>query len=127
TPPVPSFEALRARLDAAPPAPRARRNPFVFGGGHVEAPAWEARPATDAVAEDEPRPVPPVPALQLLGVASTMTDAGLVRTAILSDGQELWMLTAGQALPDGRAVMRIDDEAVTLADADGGVRVLRLR
>lgn len=126
-PPVPSFEALRARLDAAPPAPRARRNPFEFGGRHDDEPDWEAPPAPEPVVDAEPRPAPAVPALRLLGVASSMTDEGLVRTAILSDGRELWMLTVGQTLPDGRAVTRVDDDAVTIDDPDGGVLVIRLR
>jgi len=120
---VPEFDTLRERMRAAPGAPRPQRNPFVF----------EAREAPPAAAAGRVAvPPPPAPTVTrvdvaLVGIAADQTAAGLVRTAILADGQRLWLLTAGETLPDGRAVARIDEDAVVLADPSGLESVLRLR
>ena len=65
--------------------------------------------------------------LQLVGVAGEETAAGLVHTAILSDGREMWLLKAGATLPDGSTVVRVDEDAVVLRDLSGVERVIRLR
>jgi hypothetical protein len=125
--PAPSFEALQRRVNDVPPAPRPQRNPFVFDGMRpdtrqplpVMEPEWTVEPDLA---------VPPVaPPLQLVGVAGNVIDGGIVRTAILSDGREMWLLAAGDTLPDGTSVVRVDEEAVVLADPAGVERVLRLR
>lgn len=120
----PAFAELRQRLATAPPAPVVTRNPFVFDGrpkaevhdappAAVEAPDWEAAP-------------PAAPRLLLSGIASAAGEDGPRRTAILSFNGELWMLAAGESLPDGQRVVRVDEDAVVLADPSGRELVVRL-
>jgi hypothetical protein len=125
--PVPTFDTLHQRLDQAPPAPQPQRNPFTFEPRRPD--ARRAAPAPEAAwAPDADPPAPPAaPRLQLVGVAADLTDAGIIRTAILSNGREMWLLTVGGQLPDGRTIVRVEDDAVVLADALGQELVLRLR
>lgn len=121
-----SFEALQRR-QAAPPVPSPQRNPFLFGGLRptpgAEAPAPEPVPTERGDAWSPPA----VAALHLAGVASRSTPDGVVFTAIVSDGREVWLLGRGDALPDGRLVVRVDEGAAVLVDPFGAETVLRLR
>lgn len=116
---------LRRERAQLPPAPAVRRNPFLFAGG--AAPATAAAVSMPA-ASSVPPPLPPSgpPPMTLAGVAVTETDAGTVRTAVVSvDGQVL-LVRPGDALPDGRRVVRVEDDHLVLADAAGTETILRL-
>lgn len=122
---APSFQALQWRVGQPPPTPQSHRNPFAFEmRDRAEAPAAPA--GEDVLSPDVEAPVVPS-VLRLVGVAGDRTDHGLVRTAILSDGRDVWLLKAGDTLPDGRTIVRVDDEAVVVAGLDGAERLIRLR
>jgi hypothetical protein len=126
---VPTFDTLHQRLEQAPPAPQPQRNPFAFEPRRPDEPR-AAAPAEAGRAPEIDPPAPPVPVaplLQLVGVAADLTDDGIIRTAILSNGREMWLLKVGGQLPDGRTIVRVEDDAVALADAFGQELVLRLR
>ncbi len=88
---------LRQRLAVAPAPDEPVRNPFTFGARAM--PAVNRTPALTAPpALDEPR-VPVEPALSLVGVAEQQTPDGVVRTAMITTGNDdLLMVTAGQAV-----------------------------
>lgn len=122
----PAFAQLRQRLAEAPPAPVVTRNPFAFDERRPPASEDAAPPAAvDAPASWEAAP-PPAPSVSLSGIATEAGEAGPRRTAILSLNGELWMVAAGEALPDGRRVVRVDEDAVVLADPSGHESVVRL-
>jgi hypothetical protein len=130
TPPVEEFsELLHVNLRQAIPAPSVRRNPFVFGTRERSG----ASPATRAVAPALPPAVPPTmpptpegPALTLSGVGITVTSDGEVRTAVLSDGFAVHVVKAGDRV-DGFIIGEVTDSTVTLTDASGAQRLLRLK
>ena len=62
------------------------------------------------------------PPYTLSGVAVS----GDVRTAVLSDGATVHLVTAGQTV-GGYSVVAVADDSVTLADAAGERFVIRLR
>lgn len=126
----PAFEQLRQRLAEAPPAPVVTRNPFAFDERHPPASEDAAPPAAVDAPAGAPAPweaaPPPAPSVLLSGIATEAGEAGPRRTAILSLNGELWMVVAGEALPDGRRVVRVDEDAVVLADPSGHESVVRL-
>jgi hypothetical protein len=125
-PPAASFEALQQRLAGRPPSPRPTRNPFEFGTRAVpraDGPAADAPSQWDAPVTAAPAP----PRLHLAGVATEHTAEGTAHTAVLSDGRDVWLLRAGETLPDGTTVVRVEEDAVVLAGPTGTERVLRLR
>lgn len=115
---------LQRALRSAPPRPAPRRNPFVFAsqtalppGGTRDLPIY-----TPPVAV---APAPPV--MTLAGVATTDTPDGPVRTAVISTRGQVLLVKAGDALPLGLSVVRVDDDRVVLADAAGVETTLRLK
>ena len=71
----------------------------------------------------QPSPAPVMaPPYRLSGVAIT----GDERTAVLSDGSTVHLVTAGQTV-GGYSVVSVADDSVTLADAAGEQFVIRLR
>lgn len=129
---APLTEQLRLRLEQQPRAPRPDRNPFAFGGRRA-APPITSSPArsaeTPAIAPPPVSVEPPRPGAEfrLTGMASTQAADGLVWTAMVHDGQSLLYVQRGDALPGGFEVVDIQETSITLRDATGSERTLRLR
>src|SRR5262245_30009667 len=120
-------EQLKLKLRAAPTAPVPRRNPFVFGSATTRTTrsAEEATTTAPPTAADL-TPVMRGPSLRLAGIGETETEAGTIRTAVISDGRTVHLVKVGEAV-SGYAVVAITDAAVTIADAGGAQWILRLR
>lgn len=126
-------EQLHWRLQQAPVAPVPRRNPFTFGGktarstpGTAGQPAAADVPTSGAAPVLEVAPVPSGPIFSLAGIGSTTTADGALLTAVLSDGNTVHLVNAGQTL-GGYKIVTVTEDSVTLADAAGQQTVLRLR
>ncbi len=125
---LPAFsERLHFEMRQAPGAPVTRRNPFAFGGDDrarrarkSEAPTEAAPPVTAAAT------VPPGPIFSLAGIAITETPEGSVLTAVVSDSVTIHLVKKGESV-NGHTVVDVTEASVTLADAAGGLTVLRLR
>jgi hypothetical protein len=89
-------DRLRQRLAAPPAYPAPIRDPFHFG--KREEPS---RPRSIAEAA-APRPMvvmPPAPVLpKLVAIAAMTSDAGVIRTAVLTVGDDVQILKAGDAV-----------------------------
>lgn len=113
------------------PPPRPARNPFAFSRAPAPAAAEPAGGPDLPAVVPAGEPATPVAAarrdIYLAGIAGSTVGGVRVLTAVLSDGRDLWLLVAGEALPDGRIVTRVDEDAVVLTDARGVAHVLRLR
>lgn len=121
---------LRERLANAPAPRAAERNPFSFS--KVPVPRREASVDLDESSLREPLPPPSVPSepvLELIGIAASKTDGGLVRTAMITGPyDELIMVTAGQQILSRYDVVTVTEDAVELKDvATGTTRRLILR
>jgi len=130
-PPAPLTGQLRRKLDQQPARPQSSRNPFVFGSRPpTTAPATRgpaARPEVAPELVDDAPEAAPSPAFVLSGVASSAGPDGAVFTAILSGGQGLLFVKAGDELPGGYVVADVQETMVTIRDGSGGERTLRLR
>lgn len=117
---------LRTASAVAPPA--ARRNPFVYARRATpDSSDMRAGPDTprQGGADGLPAPAGPTvvaPPFTLSGIAAT----GDVRTAVLSDGTTVHLVTTGQSI-GAYLVVAVSDDAVTLADTAGERFVIRLR
>jgi hypothetical protein len=107
-------DRLRERTAAAALRP-STRNPFRFSPPKSPAPSSAPGPA------DPPMTLAPVPAappaldLKLSGVTQT---AGR-RTAVITSGSQLYIVSEGDSLAGRYTVVTIDPEAALLRDADG--------
>ena len=124
-------QQLRQKLTAQPRSPMPGRNPFVFGSRGAElssaAVRRAERPAAAAEAEALPEPAPPaLPQFKLSGVASTEKDGAAVLTAILIDNGSMVLAKAGDRLSGGHVVLRVEERAVVIVDADGVTQTVRL-
>jgi hypothetical protein len=101
---------LRAHLSSMPLRPSAR-NPFRFGraAASVSPPVY-----IEAEAPVAPLVVPP-PSLSLSGI---FTETGK-RTAIVTGGGQLYLVTEGDLVAGGYHVVAVESDAVTLRDAAG--------
>jgi Tfp pilus assembly protein PilP len=105
-------EQLRLRIESRerPTAPVHRRNPFVFATREpAEVPPSGANALT-------PEPEPTLPALDVSGPAYTLSGIGIsgeVRSAVLANGQDVYIVKAGDAV-GGFTVVEITDDSVTL-------------
>jgi hypothetical protein len=122
--PAPLTQQLRLKLDTPRRAPSPARNPFVFAARRpaVPAPRTVGRGAEPA-AELAPLPASPARAsFTLSGIAATGDD----RTAIVSAGGSLVFVKAGESLPGGYTVARVEDAALVVLDAAGAEKVVKL-
>jgi hypothetical protein len=123
-PPAPYTEQLRKKLESKPRSPSPQRNLFVFGGRRASAPRR---------IEPDPVPAPAMPPLisgpvfSLTGVASSAVDGQAVRTAIVKSGNGLLFVKAGDALPGGYKVTRVEDSYALIMDASGVEQTIRLK
>ena len=109
--PAPFTAVLNLRLRDAPPPPTTRRNPFSFGTRTRSA----LPPQTIVPPEREPTPPatssgPRGPVYSLSGIGI----AGELRTAVLTDGQDVSIVKVNDAI-GGYTVVEITDSSVTLA------------
>lgn len=124
-------EQLHWRLQQAPVAPVPRRNPFTFGGKTRSSAGVAGQPAAAAVPAGaapvlEVAPVPSGPIFSLAGIGSTSSADGVLLTAVLSDGNTVHLVNAGQTIA-GYKIVTVTEDSVTLADAAGQQTTLRLR
>jgi hypothetical protein len=125
----PYLEQLHLKLRSAPQPPVPRRNPFAFESsphrrGNADLTAQSRRDALTMEAPQVPTAIGP--ALRLSGIGSTNSPAGPVWSAVISDGQTVYLVTPGESVA-GYSVVTITEDSVTLADAAGTQRTLRLR
>ena len=109
-------DRLRERLASPPAYPPPVRDPFRFG---QRAEPSRPKPASAPAMVIE-RPVAPAPALpRLIAIATNVTDGTSVRTAILSSGDDVQVVKAGDAY--GKLVIRsISVDAIELVDPSEG-------
>ena len=124
---VPRSESLRERL-SEPPPPSRGRNPFVFGTRRapLDAATFRDRPEPPVAAPTMPVFEPPAPVLKLSGIASNAEGGVTVLTAIINDNGAMVFVKAGDTLPNGLAVVRVEETSVTLVDAAGITQTVRL-
>jgi len=109
-------DRLRQRLAAPPAYPAPVRDPFHFG--KREEPS-RPKAIVEAVA---PAPVvrPPAPVLpKLVAIAATTGDAGVIRTAILTVGDDVQILKAGDTVLKF-VIKSIGADIVELVDSSTG-------
>jgi hypothetical protein len=125
---TPFTEQLHLKLKTAPVAPVPRRNPFVFGVTTRRADVRDTRTteAAGATIDSTAVAVPSGPSLRLSGIGSTTTEAGPVRTAIISDGRTVHLVKVGETVT-GYAVILITDDSATIENAAGAQWTLRLK
>ncbi len=109
---------LRERGAGAPLQPLAR-NPFKFAstGGRLRrfgAGQWRAA-------------APAGPNYTLSGIAERKTEDGAVRTAIIADGTQVFLVNEGDFLPGRFGVLKVGADAVELLEPDGTRLRLLLR
>lgn len=66
------------------------------------------------------------PPLRLSGIATREGADGVQYTAIVSDGSGLHFVASGDELPGGLRVVDVQESAVTVRDATGLERTIRL-
>ncbi len=130
SPVAPLTRDLRLRLDQLPNPPQPGRNPFRFrpaapfsGRAH----AADSGPAGDADAvETAPEAEAVSFSLTLAGIATEQADEGPRHTAMVSDGTSLLFILPGDTVPGGYVAVAVGETSLTLRDAAGGERILRL-
>ncbi len=127
--PVVSFkysDELRERLNHRV-TPERGRNPFSYGSRHVSAPSARRDEPVESVLARAPLPAdPPAPVIKLSGIATNQQDGTTVMTAIVIDNGKMVFAKAGDTLPSGLLVVRVDEGSIILADAVGVTQTLRL-
>ena len=107
------------------------RNPFRFGARPVT-----RRPVTPSASPEEPvappppsgpPPPPPAPPIRLSGIATNTVDGVRQRSAILMTPAGILTVREGDAVGAEYKVVRIEEDAVELAAADGSSRRITLR
>jgi len=116
---------LRAHLSQPPPKPDPNRNPFRFGGTSPSRKGTDpAKKGTDP-ARTGYVPLAPVPlALPVLvAITSDARDGGLMRTAVLSMGDEMKIVTPGQVF-NRFMVESIGPDSVRIVDITSPTRAV---
>jgi hypothetical protein len=117
---------LHDRLRPDAPLREPGRNLFAFHTAPSR-PATPLPPPSPA-ALSEAQPIAAVPMLKLEGIAEDGTADAVVRTAIISDGDQLHLVKEGEAVTPRYRVAKISADVVELADVgDGSVRRLALK
>jgi type II secretory pathway component PulC len=114
-------DVLRARTTAVMPRPSSR-NLFRFNTptakGRSSGPAREAILAQPVVPAE-----PAFPPLSLAGIAQD----GAKRTAVITSGNQMYLVSDGEAVAGALTVVRVDAESVLLRNADGAEMTLKLQ
>jgi hypothetical protein len=113
-------ERLKTRLAAAPAPQEPFRNPFVFAP-REQTPRRE-RPAPAEIPPPAAFAAPPEPAIELIGVATSESPKGPVRTAILSAlSGELFLVKEGDVIAGRFRIAAVGADVVELTDVVSGV------
>jgi type II secretory pathway component HofQ len=118
---TPFTEQLQLKLRRAPAPPVPRRNPFLFGDSPRQDASREATRAADepaSLTERSAEAIDPTPRLKLSGIGSTTTDAGIERTAVISDGVTVHLAKPGDTIM-GYTIVSITEDVVTIEDTAG--------
>ncbi len=125
----PSFtysNELRERLNRRV-APEPGRNPFQYGSRRSPAAALELRREAAAEPAVAAMPAePPAPHVKLSGIAMSEQDGAKVYTAIVIENGVMVLGKAGDKLPSGGVIVRVDEMSVIVADVAGITQTLRL-
>jgi hypothetical protein len=106
---------LKTRMASAPAPQEPFRNPFAFGS-RPSAPRREPRPPVEAAAPEPPL-APPEPAIELIGVTTSDSPKGPVRTAVISAlSGELFLVKEGDLIAMRYRVASVGADAVELTD-----------
>jgi hypothetical protein len=117
---------LHDRLRPDAPLREPGRNLFAFHTAPSRAAAPLPRPSEAALGES--RPIDVLPMLKLEGIAEDGTADAVVRTAIISGGEQLHFVKEGEAVTARYRVAKISADVVELTDVgDGSVRRLALK
>jgi hypothetical protein len=100
------------------PLSSSTRNPFRFGSRKPDAATPQRGSAGAPVVSDAP-PGPAQPSLILSGIAESRIPQGARRTAIISGGGQLYLVTEGDMVAGRYRVVTVDSDAVTLRDENG--------
>jgi hypothetical protein len=117
---------LHARLEKMRVSPAIRRDPFRFA---TPAPAAAAA-RRQSVPSDPPASIEPStrPEIRLLGIAEDSRDGTIVRNAIISSSNQLYLVGEGEQLALRFLVKRIDEKAVDIEDlAEGATFQITLK
>jgi hypothetical protein len=131
-PPAPAVDIqaeasrLQARVRGEIEYQEPSRNPFRYGRQARAARAPVPEPEVPDLQEVALPPVPQPPAITVAGIAATVVEGVRQRTAILMTQTGPLEVREGDAVGDYR-VVRIEEDAVELATADGTRRRLSLR
>jgi hypothetical protein len=120
---------LQARVRAEVAFREPARNPFRFSARLAPSAAVPgvAAAAPDVVAAPAPPQVPAL-TLTLIGIAADDIDGATEHTAIISTGQSVLLVRAGDAVSAGYTVAKVEEGAVELTStADGTSRRLTFR
>jgi Tfp pilus assembly protein PilP len=107
---------LRQRLAVAPAPQAPLRNPFVFATRQVQVRAQAPRRPEAPEAAGPAAPALPELDLVLVG----MTEQGDIRTAMIAAGDELFVVTVGQAVGGRYEVSAVGPDGVELKDLSTG-------
>jgi hypothetical protein len=117
---------MRVREDADYREPS--RNPFRFGARPVtRRPVVPSAVPEEPVATPPPSSPPPPPPIRLSGVATNTVAGARQRSAILVTPAGILTVREGDAVGAEYTVVRIEEDAVELAGADGSTRRITLR
>lgn len=109
-------DRLRERLTNPPSYPSPARDPFRFGA-RAEPPRPKPQSMAPAMVERAtPVALPAMP--KLVAIATNVVDGMLVRTAVLSLGDDLQIVKAGDVFANF-SVRSVGIDAVEIADANG--------
>ena len=126
-------DRLRERLAHPPSYPPPSRDPFRFGAKKSSAPSTEhSAPSTLApstlapstLAPSTQHPAPSTPAVRLVAVATNVIDGALVRTVVLSLGDDVVVAKTGEKVGD-YSVKTIGIDVVELIEA-GTARTFKI-
>jgi hypothetical protein len=117
-------DRLHARIAQVTAYRDPNRNPFRFSARR--APARAPRPAPPTTIEEMPANLPPMEEtlrVTLDGIAQDTVGEELVRTAIVSTPDDVFVVKVGDAIAGQFTVARIDADAVELVRFDTGASV----
>jgi hypothetical protein len=100
------------------PLSSSTRNPFRFGSRKSDGAIPQRGSAVAPGVPDAP-PAPAPPSLILSGIAESKIPQGTRRTAIISGGGQLYLVTEGEMVAGRYRVVTIDSDAVMLRDDNG--------
>jgi hypothetical protein len=111
-------EARLRKHAGSVPLSSSTRNPFRFGSRKPDGITPQRGSAVAPVVPDAP-PAPAEPSLILSGIAESRIPQGTKRTAIVSGGGQLYLVTEGEMVAGRYRVVTVDSDAVTLRDGNG--------